>query len=110
MAPTMSFLGLPRRTTNRPTGTIMASPRRCNVRVAVKLHRPRLAPAHVGGGWCGVAQKTDFDVADGLAAGRLETALDAVKQTDINLHVVHAAGRQLSRRAQAFSDFLTAAS
>lgn len=54
----------------------------------------------------GVVLKTDYDVAADLQAGRLETALDAFKQDDINIYAVHAAGQNLSRRVQAFLDYL----
>lgn len=56
----------------------------------------------------GVILKSDYDIADDLAAGRLETALDEFKQTDINLYAVHAAGRHPPRRVQAFIDYLAA--
>ncbi len=50
----------------------------------------------------GVVLKSDYDITDDLAAGRLETALDAFKQNDINLYVVHAASQYLPRRARTF--------
>ena len=56
----------------------------------------------------GVILKTDYDITDDLQAGRLETALDMFKQTDVNLYAVHAAGRQPSRRITAFVDYLVA--
>ncbi|MBB2200672.1 LysR family transcriptional regulator [Gluconacetobacter tumulisoli] len=54
----------------------------------------------------GVVLKTDYDIAADLRAGRLETALDAFKQEDINIYAVHASGQHLSRRAQAFMEYL----
>ncbi|EHQ8971371.1 LysR family transcriptional regulator [Escherichia coli] len=54
----------------------------------------------------GVILKSDYDIADDLQAGRLETALEAFKQEDVNLYTVHAAGRQPPRRVSAFVDYL----
>ncbi|MFT3799588.1 MAG: LysR family transcriptional regulator [Burkholderiaceae bacterium] len=54
----------------------------------------------------GVVLKSDYDIADDLKAGRLETALDAFRQTDVNLYAVHAAGRHPPRRVAAFVDYL----
>ena len=54
----------------------------------------------------GVVLKTDYDIAADLRAGRLETVLDAFRQDDINIYAVHAAGQNLSRRVQAFVDYL----
>ncbi|EKS9916671.1 LysR family transcriptional regulator [Burkholderia multivorans] len=54
----------------------------------------------------GVVLKSDYDVIVDLEAGRLETALDEFRQDDVNLYVVHAAGRYLSRRARAFIEHL----
>ncbi|MDP0615520.1 LysR family transcriptional regulator [Klebsiella pneumoniae] len=56
----------------------------------------------------GVIFKSDYDIADDLQAGRLETALEAFKQEDVNLYAVHAAGRQPPRRISAFVDYLIA--
>jgi len=56
----------------------------------------------------GVVLKSDYDVADDLQAGRLETALETYKQTDVNLYAVHAAGRQPPRRVTTFVDYLAA--
>ena len=54
----------------------------------------------------GIVLKTDYDIAADLQAGRLETALDAFKQDDVNIYAVHAAGQNLSRRVHAFVDYL----
>ncbi|MGL6020104.1 MAG: LysR family transcriptional regulator [Gibbsiella quercinecans] len=54
----------------------------------------------------GVVLKSDYDIADDLKAGRLETALDEFKQNDVNLYVVHAAAQYLPRRARAFIEHL----
>lgn len=54
----------------------------------------------------GVILKSHYDIADDLLAGRLETALEAFKQEDVNLYAVHAAGRQPPRRVTAFVDYL----
>lgn len=54
----------------------------------------------------GVVLKSDYDIAADIEAGRLETALDAFRQTDVNLYAVHAAGRHPSRRVTAFIDYL----
>ncbi|PNU06426.1 LysR family transcriptional regulator [Novosphingobium guangzhouense] len=54
----------------------------------------------------GVVLKSDYDIAQDLEAGRLETVLDRFKLNDMNLYAVHAAGRQVSRRTQAFMDYL----
>ncbi|WP_454690774.1 LysR substrate-binding domain-containing protein [Achromobacter aloeverae] len=56
----------------------------------------------------GVVLKSDYDVAGDLQAGRLEAALEAYRQTDVNLYAVHAAGRQPPRRVAAFVDYLAA--
>ncbi|WP_039787554.1 LysR family transcriptional regulator [Herbaspirillum huttiense] len=57
----------------------------------------------------GVVLKSDYDVQEDLAAGRLETALDDYKEQDINIYAVHSASRYLSRRAKLFLDFLAQA-
>lgn len=57
----------------------------------------------------GVVLKSDYDVAADLAAGRLETVLDAYRQTQINLYAVHPVARQPSRRVLAFIDYLAEA-
>ncbi|WP_230492823.1 LysR family transcriptional regulator [Martelella alba] len=54
----------------------------------------------------GVVLKSDYDVADDLQAGNLETALETFQQTDVNLYAVHAAGRYPPRRVTAFIDYL----
>lgn len=54
----------------------------------------------------GVVLKSDYDVAIDLAAGRLETALEGFRLTDVNLYAVHAAGRHPPRRISAFTDYL----
>lgn len=54
----------------------------------------------------GVLLKSDYDVVADIEAGRLETALDAFRQPDVNLYAVHAAGRQPSRRVPAFIEYL----
>lgn len=54
----------------------------------------------------GVLLKSDYDVVADIEAGRLETALDAFRQPDVNLYAVHAAGRQPSRRVAAFIEYL----
>lgn len=57
----------------------------------------------------GVILKSDYDIAADLAAGRLETALEAYKDEDVNLFAVHASGRWLPRRVHAFIEFLAEA-
>ncbi len=44
MARTRSFFSVVRKTTSRPTGTIMAPPIPCTTRAAAKLHSPVLKP------------------------------------------------------------------
>ncbi|MCJ2182537.1 LysR substrate-binding domain-containing protein [Novosphingobium sp. 1949] len=56
----------------------------------------------------GVVLKSDYDIAADRDAGRLETALDAFRLTDVNLYAVHAAGRHPPRRVAAFIDYLAA--
>jgi DNA-binding transcriptional LysR family regulator len=56
----------------------------------------------------GVVLKFDLDIAQDLAAGRLETVLDDFSTRAVNLHAVHPAGRHPSRRVAALLDFLTA--
>jgi DNA-binding transcriptional LysR family regulator len=56
----------------------------------------------------GVVLKFDLDIAQDLAAGRLETALDDFSTGAVNLHAVHPAGRHPSRRVAALLDFLAA--
>ncbi|WP_142524029.1 LysR family transcriptional regulator [Raoultella ornithinolytica] len=55
----------------------------------------------------GVALKADYDIVKDVAEGRLETVLDEFKQRNINLYLVHAAGRNLSRRVQTFMDHIS---
>ncbi|WP_205669605.1 LysR family transcriptional regulator [Acinetobacter sp. MB5] len=54
----------------------------------------------------GVILKSDYDIIEDLKAGRLETALENFRQTDVNLYAVHAAGRHLPRRITTFIDYL----
>lgn len=54
----------------------------------------------------GVVLKSSFDVAEDLATGRLETALDGFSIEGMNLFAVHPADRQPSRRISAFVDYL----
>ncbi len=55
----------------------------------------------------GVVLKSDYDVAEDIDGGRLSTALDIYRPTDVNLYAVHASGRQPSRRVKAFIEYLT---
>ncbi|MCA9620460.1 MAG: LysR family transcriptional regulator, partial [Myxococcales bacterium] len=48
----------------------------------------------------GVVLKSRWDVADDLAAGRLESCLDAFMADPVNLYAVHPAGRALPRRVE----------
>jgi DNA-binding transcriptional LysR family regulator len=61
-------------------------------------------------GWAiagaGVVLKFDLDIAQDLAAGRLESVLDDFSLGVVNLHAVHPAGRHPSRRVAALIDFL----
>jgi DNA-binding transcriptional LysR family regulator len=54
----------------------------------------------------GVVLKFDLDIAQDLAAGRLESVLDDFSLGVVNLHAVHPAGRHPSRRVAALIDFL----
>lgn len=56
----------------------------------------------------GVVLKWNFDVEDDLAAGRLESVLDAFAIEENNLYAVHPAGRHPARRVTAFIDYLAA--
>jgi DNA-binding transcriptional LysR family regulator len=53
----------------------------------------------------GLAQKSIWDIADDLAAGRLVAVL-ADHRRDESLHAVFPPGRQVPRRLQAFADYL----
>lgn len=55
----------------------------------------------------GLAQKSIWDIADDLAAGRLVPVLAGYRR-DESLHAVFPPGRQIPRRLQAFADYLTA--
>jgi hypothetical protein len=57
MARTMPSLGVPRSTSMRPTGTIIAPPMPCSVRASVKLHRP-----------CAAAQASEASVNTAMAS------------------------------------------
>lgn len=54
----------------------------------------------------GVVLKSSIDIAEDLAAGRLESVLDDFTLAEINLYAVHPAGRRLSRRVAVFIDYL----
>lgn len=53
----------------------------------------------------GLAQKSIWDIAEDLAAGRLVTVLEHCRR-DENLHAVFPPGRQIPRRVRAFVDFI----
>lgn len=54
----------------------------------------------------GVAIKSDFDIADDLKSGRLETALECYTDEATNLYAVFPARAHESRRVRALLDFL----
>ncbi|WP_266077017.1 LysR family transcriptional regulator [Brucella intermedia] len=54
----------------------------------------------------GIILKWDYDVAEDLRAGRLETALDAFRQREVNLYAVHSASRHPPRRVEALIEYL----
>ena len=54
----------------------------------------------------GVVQKSSFDIAGDVRAGRLETALDAFTTEPTNLYAVSPPRQYDSRRVRAFVDFL----
>jgi DNA-binding transcriptional LysR family regulator len=55
----------------------------------------------------GLAQKSIWDIADDLAAGRLVPVLAEYRREE-SLHAVFPPGRQIPRRLQVFTDYLTA--
>lgn len=54
----------------------------------------------------GVLLKSDYDVREDIAAGRLQTALDDYTRAPVHLYAVHPSGRQPSRRVAALIDYL----
>lgn len=54
----------------------------------------------------GVVNKSSFDIADDLAAGRLETALDAFTDEATNLYAVSPQRGNGARRVQELLEFL----
>lgn len=55
----------------------------------------------------GVVLKADWDIADDLSRGRLESVLDAFIDAGTNLYAVYPSGRTLSRRLMIFLDYLS---
>jgi len=61
----------------------------------------------VSRGW-GVSRLLSYQVAPGLAAGRLITILDDFEPPPLPIHVVHQEGRRASAKLRAFVDFMVA--
>lgn len=56
----------------------------------------------------GLARALSYQVADDVAAGRLQTVLQAYEPPPIPIHIVHAEGRRTTAKVRAFVDFAVA--